>query len=80
MRKFFATGYQTNGGRDVSNAGVRQTIQDIIAQENPQKPLSDSAIEKQLKSQGLNVARRTVAKYREQLNILPSHLRKSFKH
>ncbi|MDQ8188908.1 RNA polymerase factor sigma-54 [Roseibacillus persicicus] len=78
MRKFFATGYQTSGGGDVSNAGVRQTIQDIISNENPQKPMSDSAIEKALNAQGIKVARRTVAKYREQLNILPSHLRKTY--
>lgn len=79
MRKFFATGYQTSGGNDVSNAGVRQAIQDIITGEDSQKPLSDSAIEKALLKQGIKVARRTVAKYREQLNILPSHLRKSYK-
>lgn len=79
MRKFFATGYQTSGGADVSNAGVRQAIQDIIADEDDHKPLSDSAIEKALTTQGITVARRTVAKYREQLNILPSHLRKSYK-
>ncbi len=79
MRKFFATGYHTSEGTNVSNAGVRQTIQDIIAQENSLKPLSDSAIEKTLKEQGIKVARRTVAKYREQLNILPSHLRKSYR-
>ncbi|MGC4013730.1 MAG: RNA polymerase factor sigma-54 [Luteolibacter sp.] len=78
MRSFFATGYQTEGGEEVSNAGVREAIQQIIAQENPAKPLSDDALAKQLKAQGINVARRTVAKYREQLNILPSHLRKSF--
>ena len=79
MRKFFATGYQTSGGSDVSNAAVRQAIQEIVAQENPLKPMSDSAIEEALDQQGITVARRTVAKYREQLNILPSHLRKSFK-
>lgn len=79
MRKFFATGYHTSGGADVSNAGVRQAIQDIVEEENTHKPLSDSAIEKALKLQGIKVARRTVAKYREQLNILPSHLRKSYK-
>ena len=79
MRKFFATGYQTSGGADVSNAGVRQAIQEIVTNENPKKPLSDSAIEKALKTQGITVARRTVAKYREQLNILPSHLRKSYR-
>ena len=53
--------------------------QEIVASENQQKPLSDSAIEKALKAQGITVARRTVAKYREQLNILPSHLRKSYR-
>ncbi len=78
MRAFFATGYQTADGAEVSNAGVRQAIQKIISQENPAKPLSDDALAKQLMAQGIEVARRTVAKYREQLNILPSHLRKSF--
>ena len=78
MRAFFATGYQTEGGAEVSNAGVREAIQQLIAQENQAKPLSDDAITKALQKQGIKVARRTIAKYREQLNILPSHLRKSF--
>lgn len=78
LRRFFTSGYQTAEGESVSNEGVRETIQEIIAAEPPQKPLSDSAIEKQLKAKGLKVARRTVAKYREQLGILPSHLRKSY--
>jgi RNA polymerase sigma-54 factor len=78
MRAFFATGYQTEDGTEVSNAGVREAIQQIVAQEDPSKPLSDDALAKMLKEQGIKVARRTVAKYREQLNILPSHLRKSF--
>lgn len=78
MRRFFATGYKTAGGQEVSNAGVREAIQEIISKEDPSKPLSDSAIEKLLKQQDLKVARRTVAKYREQLGILPSHLRKSY--
>lgn len=78
MRAFFATGYQTDDGAEVSNAGVREAIQQLIAQENPAKPLSDDAITKALLGQGIKVARRTIAKYREQLNILPSHLRKSF--
>ncbi|MFT3991092.1 MAG: RNA polymerase factor sigma-54 [Luteolibacter sp.] len=78
MRAFFATGYQTSDGTEVSNAGVREAIQQLVAAENPSKPLSDDAIAKGLAEQGLKVARRTVAKYREQLNILPSHLRKSF--
>ena len=78
MRRFFTTGYTTSGGQEVSNSGVREAIQDIVAKENQHKPLSDAAIEKALKAQGIKVARRTVAKYRDELNILPSHLRKSF--
>jgi RNA polymerase sigma-54 factor len=78
MRAFFATGYQTEGGADVSNAGVREAIQQLVAAENAAKPLSDEALMKALAKQGITVARRTIAKYREQLNILPSHLRKTF--
>ena len=78
MRAFSATGYQTDSGSEVSNAGVREAIQQLITQEKHTKPLSDNAITKALATQGIKVARRTVAKYREQLNILPSHLRKSF--
>jgi RNA polymerase sigma-54 factor len=78
MRVFFATGYQTSDGTEVSNAGVREALQQLVAVENPAKPLSDEALMKALAKQGITVARRTVAKYREQLNILPSHLRKTF--
>jgi RNA polymerase sigma-54 factor len=78
MRAFFATGYQTSDGTEVSNAGVREAIQQLVSSENPAKPLSDEVIMKALGKQGIKVARRTVAKYREQLNILPSHLRKMF--
>ncbi len=78
MRAFFATGYHTEGGDQVSNAGVREAIQQLVAKENPAKPLSDEALMKALAVQGITVARRTVAKYREQLNILPSHLRKAY--
>lgn len=78
MRKFFATGYSTSDGADVSNEGVREALQDLIEKEDSSKPLSDSKLEKLLKDQGIKVARRTVAKYREQLNILPSHLRKKY--
>ena len=78
MRMFFASGYQTLDGVEVSNAGVREAIQQLVAAENPAKPLSDEALMKALTAQGITVARRTVAKYREQINILPSHLRKTF--
>lgn len=78
MRKFFATGYQTRDGEDVSNEGVREALQRLVAAEDRSRPLSDSKLEKLLKEQGIEVARRTVAKYREQLGILPSHLRKKY--
>ena len=78
MRVFFATGYQTQDGAEVSNAGVREAIQQLVAAEPPAKPLSDEFLMKALAAQGITVARRTVAKYREQLGILPSHLRKTF--
>lgn len=78
LRRFFATGYKTSEGHTVSNEGVRETLQSIVHAEDRQKPLSDSAIQKILSQQGIKVARRTVAKYREQLNILPSHLRRSY--
>ena len=78
MRKFFATGYQTADGKDVSNEGVREALQALINSEDSSRPLSDSKLEKLLTEQGIKVARRTVAKYREQLGILPSHLRKKY--
>jgi RNA polymerase sigma-54 factor len=78
MRAFFATGYQSEDGSEVSNAGVREALQQLVASENPSKPMSDEALMKALATQGLKVARRTIAKYREQLNILPSHLRKTY--
>ena len=80
MRTFFATGYQTRDGNEVSNAGVREALQQLIAAENSAKPLSDEFLMKALDKQGIKVARRTIAKYREQLNILPSNLRRVFWH
>jgi RNA polymerase sigma-54 factor len=77
MRAFFASGYHTGDGGEVSSSGVRQAIQQLITREPPAKPLTDAVLAKQLATQGIKIARRTVAKYREQLNILPVHLRKS---
>lgn len=76
LRSFFSSGYTTKQGTEISNTSVRDAIQQLVANENPTKPLSDTAIEKQLKTKGIKVARRTIAKYRDQLGILPSHLRK----
>jgi RNA polymerase sigma-54 factor len=78
MKFFFTTGYVTAGGAEVSNTSVKDAIAVLIRAEDPRKPLSDQQIMDKLKSSGLPVARRTVAKYREALGFLPSHLRKSF--
>ncbi len=76
MKYFFTPGYKTASGETVSNKSVKDRIDQLIAAEDRAKPLSDQALADRLKQEGLNVARRTVAKYREELKILPSHLRK----
>jgi RNA polymerase sigma-54 factor len=78
MKFFFTTGFRTADGAEVSNTSVKDVIAALIRGENARKPLSDQQIVARLKDDGLAVARRTVAKYREALGILPSHLRKSF--
>jgi RNA polymerase sigma-54 factor len=78
MKFFFTTGYRTADGAEVSNASVKDAIAALIRAEEGRKPLSDQQIVEKLKADGLPVARRTVAKYREALGFLPSHLRKSF--
>ncbi len=76
LKYFFTPGYQTAGGESVSNEVVKSTIARLVEGEDPHKPLSDQAIVRNLADRGLKVARRTVAKYRDELNILPSHLRR----
>ena len=78
LKYFFTGGYETDGGEQLSSHSIKHKIQSLISEEDPAKPISDQAIMDQLKAQGLNVARRTVAKYREELGIPSSHLRKSF--
>lgn len=78
MKYFFTPGYQTSGGADISNESVRTAIAEVVEREDKLKPLSDEGILKVLTERGIPIARRTVAKYREQLDILPSHLRKTF--
>ena len=78
MKYFFTHGYTNSDGEGVSNESVRQAIAQITKEENPKHPHSDQDIVAMLSARGIKVARRTVAKYREQLGILPSHLRKAF--
>ena len=76
LKYFFSEGISTDSGEEVSSREVKQIIKDIIDSEDKSKPYSDDKLEKILNEKGYNIARRTVAKYREQLNIPVARLRK----
>ena len=76
LKYFFSEGISTMSGEDVSSREVKTILAELIDKENKRKPLSDDKLEKALKAKGYNIARRTVAKYREQLNIPVARLRK----
>ena len=76
LKYFFSSHVGTSNGGEVSSTAIRALIQKLTAEEDPRKPLSDSKIAAILKDQNINVARRTVAKYRESLSIPPSNERK----
>jgi RNA polymerase sigma-54 factor len=76
LKYFFNPGIQTLSGEMLASESVRAKIRDIIGAENNGKPLSDQAISEMLRLEGIDIARRTVAKYREGMNILPSSRRK----
>ena len=78
MKYFFTAGIQTASGDGMSNTSVKDMIGDIFKAEDPAKPLSDQEVVRMLKEKGIVIARRTVAKYRTELNILPSNLRKVY--
>jgi RNA polymerase sigma-54 factor len=78
MKYFFTPGYQTAGGVSMSNTSVKEAIADLVKNENPKNPLSDKEIVEILSGRGIPIARRTVAKYRTELNILPSNMRKRY--
>jgi RNA polymerase sigma-54 factor len=77
LKYFFGSGLNTETGGNASSTAVRALIQQFVAAEDRSKPLSDNAIADMLKEQGIECARRTVAKYREALRIAPTHLRKT---
>ncbi|MDH5366154.1 MAG: RNA polymerase factor sigma-54 [Cyclobacteriaceae bacterium] len=76
LKYFFSEGIATDSGEDVSSREVKSKLKDAIDKEDKQKPLSDDKLEKIMKGLGYSIARRTVAKYREQLNIPVARLRK----
>ena len=75
LRSFFASGINTEGGGEASSTAIQSMIKRLIDAENPRKPLSDARLADSLKAAGVPVARRTVAKYREAMNIPSSHER-----
>ena len=77
LKYFFSSHVSTSGGGECSSTAIRAIIRKLVAAENSRKPLSDSKIALLLQDQGINVARRTIAKYRESLHIPPSNERKS---
>ncbi|MCZ6676184.1 MAG: RNA polymerase factor sigma-54 [Candidatus Poribacteria bacterium] len=76
LKYFFSGELPTDSGSNVAATTVKETIKEMIDKEDPAKPLSDRAISDILKTQGIHAARRTVAKYREELGVLPSSKRK----
>ena len=78
LKFFFSCGLRRDSGEAQSSKSVQSLIKKIIEEEDKSKPLSDQKIADMLKQQGLNIARRTVTKYREALGILTTSLRKSY--
>ncbi len=79
FKYFFTPGYQAESGISVSNTSVKEMIADLINMEDKSGPLSDQELVTKLQDRGITIARRTVAKYREELGILPSNLRRDYK-
>ncbi|MBI3874637.1 MAG: RNA polymerase factor sigma-54 [Verrucomicrobia bacterium] len=78
MKFFFTSGFKTTTGTDMSNTSIKDIIADMIADEDTSNPLSDESIVAKLREKDIVIARRTVAKYRGELNILPSNLRRVY--
>ncbi len=78
LKYFFSSSLDTDDGENMSSKAAKIRIQGIISKEEKNRPLSDQKIVDLLKVEGLNIARRTVAKYREQLGILPARMRKTY--
>lgn len=76
LKFFFSSGLSTTDGEDVSARGIKDQIQKLVQGEDPKNPLTDQAIVNILKRSGVNIARRTVAKYRDQLGVLSARMRK----
>jgi len=77
LKYFFGSSLNTEAGGNASSTAVRALIKQFVSAEDVKRPLSDSQVSEMLKEQGIECARRTVAKYREALRIAPANLRKA---
>jgi RNA polymerase sigma-54 factor len=78
MKFFFTPGYENATGESVSNKSVKEMINELVSLEDKSHPLSDQELVSKLHEKGIKIARRTVAKYREELGLLPSNLRRDY--
>ena len=78
LKYFFSGGYSTNRGQEISSTSIKVMIKEIIEEENPRKPLSDQKISEILKKKGIDISRRTVAKYRDEQGIPSSSMRRRY--
>ena len=78
FKHFFSSGYEGSSGEMVSSHSIKHKLEEIVNNEDPKKPYSDQKLAQMLKDLGFTVARRTVAKYREELDILPSNMRRNY--
>lgn len=76
LKFFFSSALKSTDGEDVSARGIRATIERLVGEEDPKNPLTDQALVEMLERDGVQIARRTVAKYRDQLGVLPARMRK----
>lgn len=78
LKYFFTTAIETDDGGEVSSRQVKHLLRELVDKEDTNRPLSDEALVKLINARGMRIARRTIAKYRKELGILPSHLRRQF--
>lgn len=76
LKYFFSPGLETDSGEEASSTSIKEMLGQLIAGENPKKPYSDQKLAEMIQQRGINIARRTVAKYREQMHILSAKMRK----
>ena len=79
LRRFFSGGTETESGKSMSWDAVKATLSEIVDAEDKYHPLSDEALSQALKERGIDIARRTVVKYRQQLDIPPARRRRAYK-